>query len=191
MTTALALDQSTKMGWAIGSTDGSRPVFGVETFSTRGSDEGPLWLAYEKWLDNVIFEQRIGAIFFEQTFLPPNSGFDSRYKQFGFTIITQLVAARAAIPAKQILISDWRGRFIGTSRAPAGLKGDHARRWFKDQALKGAAERGWYTDSHDAAEALGILDYGLCTLDPAYESRTGPLFRRAEATADERRRSAC
>jgi len=47
-----------------------------------------------------------------------------------------------------------------------------------------AIERGWYVTYHDEAEALGLLDFTLCSIDSLYAGRTDPVFRRVEMRQD-------
>ncbi|MEN6302290.1 MAG: hypothetical protein ABFD96_06155, partial [Armatimonadia bacterium] len=98
-------------------------------------------------------------------------------------IVLELAHARG-IRAGAVSIQSWRSHFLGTAKAPAGLAKAKRTDALKDMATRRAAERGWLTQYHDEAEALGIMDFALACLDPDYEHRTGPVVRRTELRAE-------
>lgn len=176
----LALDQSWTCGWAIGSTDGSRPTWGVLKLP-RGTDETPAFLALHAFVTATIGEQGVGAVFFEATFLAGHSNMQTEFGKIGLAAVIMLAAGQQKVKAQQIPIQSWRSQFLGRSKPPPGLIEQHVRTsWFKDAAIKSCALRGWLVDDHNAAEALGILNYGLCTVSPEYAARDAPIFRRAQ-----------
>jgi hypothetical protein len=91
------------------------------------------------------------------------------------------ICYEAKIPYAWVAIDDWRERFLGTKRAPPGLVQREARtKWFKDSALSTCLQHGWLVEDHNAAEALGIMYYGLCCASPAFLRRSGPEYRRKQ-----------
>ena len=50
--------------------------------------------------------------------------------------------------------------------------------------------RGWMVENDNVADALGIMNFGCCIIDPNYAVRQGPLFRRAEMKIDNEKREA-
>jgi hypothetical protein len=98
-------------------------------------------------------------------------------------IALELAHARG-IRAAGVAIASWRAHWIGQGVAPKHLASKDRTPWLKDMAMKRAAERGWLTQFHDEAEALGIMDFALACLDADYGHRVGPMVRRAELKAD-------
>jgi hypothetical protein len=76
-------------------------------------------------------------------------------------------------------------RFLGINRRPKDSKSDE--NYWKWLALKVAAQRNWFCTVHDEAEALGILDYALHTLSPAYRLRTDHNQARRHSEIDLKR----
>src|SRR3546814_15095463 len=71
----------------------------------------------------------------------------------------------------KVNISEWRKHFLGRG---GGFKKTEDKKNYlpghdhKELAIQRCAQYGWHTDIADAAEAVGILDFGL-TMIPDYE----------------------
>jgi hypothetical protein len=181
MITALALDQSPRhTGWAIGSPNDPRPKWGALKLKPWGDDEGERLLEFYNWLTATILDNHISHVFYESPFIPGHGNFHSIEPQFFLIGTINLVAAQFETPVAQVPMQSWRSRFLGTSKAPPGLKGDAGRKALKEMALKACAIRGWLVEDDNIAEALGILDYGLSTLDRKHAGKADILFRRQE-----------
>ena len=181
MITALALDQSPQAtGWAIGHPSDARPKWGTFRQRKWGDDEGERLVEFCDWMTGLIAEHAVTHVFYEHPFIPRHNNFASIEPQFFLIGIINFVAARHKLPVAQVAMQSWRSRFLGTTKAPPGLKGDAGRKELKQMALKACAIRGWLVEDDNAAEALGILDFGLSTLDRKHAGRTDILFRRAE-----------
>lgn len=188
---ALGLDPSMRrIGWAVGSTDGSRPVWGVLRSPSWGKDEGDHLNRVSNWLDEQLANYRFEACFYEAVFISTIGGGKGGTDAIRAKIMLEgeilKFAARHKLKVFDVPLQSWRSRFLGATQAPPHYrqKPEMARNWLKQRAIKACAERGWLTDSDDEAEALGILDYGLACLDTAYQGRTDTIFRRREFEAD-------
>lgn len=187
---AIALDPAPRnTGYAIGDADVKVPVFGKLSLASWGDEEGDRLLAFGRRLTDLCRKYSVTHIFREQ--LPPGITQNSTTYQHQVMVLGEIarVAAKLALPCAVVLIADWRTRFLGTARALPGLKGDHGRKWLKEQSIAACARRNWFVEDPDAAEACGILDYALATLDRGYCGRTDSIFRRNEMRADEQRRA--
>jgi len=180
MIKVLGIDQSSNFGWAVGHRGMKRPVWGVVDLPKPVGREGVMFHRAYYFVLELIAEHKITHCFFEETIKKPTDKLSVLWQQIGLATHVQSACVSAGIPSQQVLISDWHKRFIGKTKSPPGLKGQHSRQWWKDQAVKSCFERGWLTDDDNAADALGIMDYGLCCTDPKYTQETDALFRRAE-----------
>ncbi len=183
---AMALDQSpTNTGWAIGSPLELKPAYGLFSLPPWGDHEGQRLCSFEDWLTTKIKSSGVTHLFYEA---PVDVGF----KSFDITIkqgaqIGKIWASAyrcGDIPVAQIAVDSWRSRFLGTTKAPPGLKGDNARQALKQMALKACALRDWLIDDDNIAEALGLLDFSLSTLSQRHAGHRDPIFRRAELQQD-------
>lgn len=182
MTIVGGIDQSkTGFGWAVGSDEiDSVPKWGVINLGQAGSNEG---LMYELCAQRVRAMRDMGVqkIFFEKPIKFPHDKIAGDMIKFGVPAIILHTCYLLKIPCAWVEVDDWRDRFHGTNKAPPGLTQQDARRqWWKETAISTCLQRGWIVDDDNAAEALGIMDYGLCTLSRKYQSRTDPVFRRLQ-----------
>jgi len=74
---------------------------------------------------------------------------------------------------------------LGLNRRPKEFKGDST--YWKRLAVKAAADRNWFCEHHDSAEALAIMDYSLAQLDKTYRNKTNPARGRQVADIMHRR----
>lgn len=182
----LSLDQApVNTGWAVGSPDMKAPTAGLFRMRSWGDDEDGRCHEYIVWLEGMCERYQPTHIFREQLFpITDERQFMTVAAQHMIVGLIAATAKRFHCEYRQVLVADWRKRFLGTSKALPGLKGDKARRWFKEQAVVACARRGWDITQEDAAEACGILDYGLASIDRDYAGRTDVIFRRAEHQRD-------
>lgn len=188
----LALDQApTNTGWAVGSPDSRPPVWGHWRLQPWGKDEGVRLNQFEDKVIGLIEKYRITHVFYEKLY-PIIQPRDFAVRENQAKVVGQIESrcARLGLPCYDVIIADWRMRFIGRTKPLPGLKGDAGSEDLKRAAMAACAKRGWYCDQPDAAEALGILNYGLGMLDQTYEHRDNPLMRRQQSAADEARREA-
>lgn len=187
----LGLDQSQEAtGWSVGGLDDAPPKSGVFRSAPWGKKEGAGILRFGNWLIGTIEKYHITAVCYEEPYIPKVT-VDKFGKKRGNTDIDALkpmiflegeinrVCAKMGVPVKVVAISQWRSRFLGTTKASPGLTGKDARADLKAKAVAACAELGWYVESHDEAEARGIMVYGLGDLSPDYAHKTDPHARRA------------
>jgi hypothetical protein len=175
----LALDQSpTATGWAVGAPNG-KPLWGVFKLDKWGNDEGERLVEFYQWMKGILSEHSITHVFYEAPFLPGHNNFHAIEPQMFLIGHINFIAALHKLPVQQVAMQSWRSRFLGTTKA-VGLKGDAARKELKRMALRACAIRGWLVENDNAAEALGVLDYGLSVLDRKHAGKADILFRRAE-----------
>lgn len=185
----LALDQSpTATGWAVGRPLEVKPSYGLFALPPWGDDEGHRICSFEDWLTTKIKSAGVTHLFYE-------APVDISFKRFDITIkqgaqigyIWGTAYRCGKIPVAEIPVDSWRSRFLGTTKAPPGLKGDNARQALKQMALKACAMRDWLVDDDNIAEALGLLDFALSTLSQRHAGHRDPIFRRAELQQDVQR----
>jgi hypothetical protein len=194
MYSVLGLDQAMRhTGWAYYRKDAAVPASGTFELPYWGNEEGRYAYEWWRWLIDFCRARSVTHLFFEAMPGGKPNHFEPQTEQLGqkgLFLLADMAGHELGIPSRMVAINSWRERFIGTSIAPPHFRTatrDVRRRWFKDQALKACAARGWFSVDHNAAEAMGIMDFGVCTIDPLYASRTDPIFRRQEAAADRMR----
>jgi hypothetical protein len=182
MVKVAGIDQSRDgFGWAIGTDElDDKPKWGVEKLGMSSSNEGMIYATAAKRVRTLI-EWGAEKVFFEEPIHLPTDKLQLLYLTIGVPAIIMLTCQEAGVPCACVPIDEWRNRFLGTKRAPPGLNQRAARTsWFKDKAISTCLQRGWLVEDHNAAEALGIMDYGLCCVSRKYLTRTGPIHRRAQ-----------
>lgn len=184
---AMALDiAKNRTGCAVGSPAWPRPFWCVHEVSGPWErNEGKRLDEWRSFLLGKVDEYGVNYIAVEQ--------FHINLKIFDFNgtvpiaqmhgIVLQLCEERR-IKCGEAPIGSWRKRFLGTAAAPKGLVGKSKTEWWKKQAIAACVARNWYVTHHDEAEAIGILDFTLASLDRDYAHRTAPLFRRRELQQD-------
>jgi hypothetical protein len=177
---AMGIDQSpTSSGWAIGSPSNDKPKYGLFELERWGDFEGARLCKFEDWLIATVKENSVTHIFYEAPVNVAMKSFDITSKQSMQIGAIHMAAFRCRTSISQVTPNDWRKRFLGFTK-PVGITGDKVRPELKRLAVKACAQRGWYIESDDVAEALGILDFGLSTLSHRHAGSRDPLFRRAE-----------
>ena len=187
MIRALSLDiAKSATGWAFIASDGSAPSWGTyHTLDWSKKTSGRELVKWRQWLAETISKFGVNAVAVEEIFINANP----RMFDFGGTQAQMMLAAHVieiceteGIPFYEINISDWRQSFLGFCRRPKDA-GKKDKLYWKRLACKACANRDWYValEEHDSAEALGIADYSVAQLDPAYRIRTNPARGREVA----------
>lgn len=186
MTVVLALDLSmTRTGWAMGGPKWNTFHFGVFEPVMWEKRQGHNLVNFRRFLDARREHFQITHLVIERVFVNANpakfswNGTESQLMQAGVAVEW---AHGRGIATMWADIKDWRGRFLGHSVRAKGT-GDDSKYW-KDLALKRAAELNYYCTHHDEAEAIGLLDFALAALDPAYCRRTNPRHARIQQDRD-------
>jgi Holliday junction resolvasome RuvABC endonuclease subunit len=168
----LALDLSGQTGWALWSPGFEAPLFGVAKLP-KGSP-GATFFAFRNWLVGKIVGDQVDHLVIESIFV--GQGMVSALPRlYGLMGVAQEVAHGRGVSTNVVTVMEWRGAFIGTTKAPKGLEKDKRRLWLKNQTREECANRGWPTKTDDEADALGLLVYERARLFPKY-GQDGPLF---------------
>lgn len=188
----LGLDQAPRgIGFAYGE-PGAVPKFGWRENPDYGDSEERLLDNVSDWLAQFIKSSGAERIFYEQIIIRTDRvNTITAYKQFVIWAAIMVAAKALNLPREHcsmVLISDWRKEFHHGMRPQRG-SGAESAAW-KDMAIKECARRDIYTTNHNAAEAVGIWDFGCKCEDRTYRARSKVMKRRAEHDADEARRAA-
>jgi hypothetical protein len=189
MTVVIALDiAKNTTGWALGGPDWDRPQYGVFQTSNWDKRQGVNLHAFRGFLEAKTEAHTITHLVVERIFVDVRG---ATSKAFNFSgTESQLMLAGVAlewaegcgIHQARADVSDWRMRFLGMNHRPKDNIKDAM--FWKNLAMRRCAELGWWVDGHDAAEALGILDFALAALDKDYRLRTNPRHARAQRDID-------
>jgi hypothetical protein len=172
----VGLDTATTTGAAWHHPGMPRPFFKAFKLPGLARDIGQRCDALDKWLSDLHAaykaEGGITHIFLEEQHLGQVGGGKGRPRKSippatikmlaGLSAIVQTFAYQIGANCYETGIADWRKHFLGrgTGFKPRG-------ECPKELSIQRCAQYGWHTDSPDAAEACGILDYSL-TLIPGY-----------------------
>lgn len=188
----LGVDQSmTSTGFGHYRQGDKVPTWGLKTLPAWGDDEGRYLWDWFEWLGNLCVKKKVTHIFIE----------DTRFHHKHPETLTQEIASIGLIgqacivafkltergqPIELLAVQpqNWRKAFLGAMPKPEGMAAPLWRKTLKEAAVSQCHIRGWLVDSDDVADALGIMTYGICTLDKSFLQSQGPLFRRAENTHD-------
>lgn len=175
MTVILALDLAMRRtGWAVGGVDDARPRWGVyETHNWCKETCDRELTAWRKWIEAQHATHRFDTVAVEEVFVNANGkSFNFKGTQFQMMasgVLFQWCHERG-VETFEAGIDGWRERFLGLNRKPKDFHKDDD--YWKKLALKVAAQRNWFCEHHDEAEALGILDFSLAALSKPYRRRT-------------------
>ncbi len=160
MASVLALDIATNLGWALHKPEMERPFFGQLKLPGKPGDIG--WRAHRlrEFLRDQHRMHRFTHLVFEAQHVSSKIDMNVIQMLLGLAGVTELFAHDKGIKIYKAHISEWRKHFLGRG---SGFGNDNP----KELALRQCAEFGWYPETHDAAEACGILDYFL-TLVPGH-----------------------
>jgi hypothetical protein len=186
----VGLDQAPiGIGFAYGE-PGGRPTFGYHQNGDYDDNTARLRKHVREWLVNLIKSAGIERIYFEQIIVRKHGlHMPTLHKQFAVVGGIETAAEMLGLidDCYETMIADWRREFYAGSRPTKG-QDDESASW-KDMARVECARRGWLTDNHNIAEALGIWDFGCACTDKIYKVRAGLTKRRQQSAADERRRA--
>lgn len=166
---AVALDLSSKSGWAAWDGQSPNPVLGTKPIVGWAYDAGTMLELYRKWLSDFIKIHRPEVMFIEAWFIAAHLDATTIGKQVALATFTQWAMKTAGVRTHLITVNSWRKSYFGH----AGGKAEY----FKRKAMLYCDELGWAYPDHNAAEAAGILDHGLmviCRQQPPW--RTHPVF---------------
>lgn len=175
--TVLALDIAMhRTGWALGCSDGTRPTWGCFETDCWEKRQGENLCRFGEFLFDKARTHGVTHLVTEKVFVDVRGTYSKAF-QFNGTQAQMMLQAIAIVTAHsgglaafEVDISHWRQHFLGHNRKPKDMAPD-AKYW-KDVAVRVAADRGWYVTHHDEAEALGIMDYALAQLDRSYDAKT-------------------
>lgn len=195
----LALDQAMlSTGWAHFRKGDAQPTWGLKTMESWAGREGQCAWAWFEWLGKKCTELAVTHLFIEDVRFAhkhlleanPSGGHEEGMSELlasmGQILLADIVAyvmTRRGEPLECRYVSplDWRRVFMGVMKKPDGMAKPLWRKELKDAAIRQCHARGWIVENNDPADALGIMVYGLCVIDPTYQSRNVGLFKRAEA----------
>ncbi len=163
--TIVALDLSSRVGWAI-----FRPSTGQiqsGTIDLRRTARGGLFAAYRDWLMEIVIGSGATHIVREAPFLSAKT-FSAAPLLYGLAAITEEVGARRAVPVHEVAPHEWRRFVIGEAMAPKTIAKAHRRAWLKDEARAACERRGIKVESHDEADAVGVLLFERARLYPRF-----------------------
>lgn len=189
-------------GWAVAGDDWPKPVHGVfETDGWRQDREAENLIVWEEFLNQKFTLYPITHLVTERIFVDvrlhklnvviklirekkiskaikmlyellqsPNFDFKATQAQFMLQGEAIKQAKKRKIAVFEASTDDWRDDFLGFNRRPADAYDDP--NFWKDMAIKVAADFGCLCAWHDEAEAVGILVHALRKLDRTYKVKT-------------------
>jgi hypothetical protein len=182
----LAVDQSPRnIGFCHGVADAeAKPSWGVQEFDSFGENGVLLIREVRKWMISKCEIVRPDAVYCEQIVINVNNiNLPVTYQQFAVVAGIEAACEFIGCDCFMVDISKWRRRFLGRGNAPKWTV--DRTNWLKDAACKAALELGWMMDSHHAAEAAGIWDYGCAHQDETYRRKTAARATRARMAMED------
>jgi len=186
-TSVLALDLATTTGWAWHAVGMPRPFFGAFTLPGQPGEVGRPADALERFLREIYLKTKnagspITHWFFEAQHIDAKINIDTVYRLIALGGVVEKFAFQVKprdqkmVWCYKVHISTWRSHFIGRG---SGFKRDKTLKGRpylpgedpKELAIQRCGEFGWHTDIADAAEACGILDYGISQIGDAIHPR--------------------
>lgn len=191
----LGVDQSmTATGWGHYRFGDKLPTWGLHTMPNWAPREGEHGWHWFEWLGNKCRDLEVTHLYLEDTFVSKRERtLSEKLAQYGQILLADMAVylinrkAGLQVDFSMVTVGQWREEFIG-GRPPSGLVEHQRRKWLKDKAVEACNARGWMVENDNVADALGIMNFGCCIIDPSYAMRQGPLFRRAEMAADNEKR---
>lgn len=173
-----AFDQApVGIGWAVGE-PGSTPTFGYHDNPRYGDNTARLAVHVFDWATNHIRSTGIESVWVEQI-IHRSHGYEAQVadQQHAVQCAIYIAAAKLGLVDEcyEALIADWRREFYHGLR-PQKSRGDT----WKDLARVECARRGWLTDNHNVAEALGIWHYACFCRDRRYRNNANIDTRRRQ-----------
>lgn len=175
----LALDIATATGWGRWDRTLNRPHAGE--LKLQAKDEAGRYAEFDRWLRATIVANSIDLLAFEEP-VPQRTGktnLNTLLILHGLRTVALLVGKKLNIPMVEVNTQEWRAHFIGQRIAPKTVPVAKRSDWWKKQSIQRCEQLGWAVKSHNAADALGILDFVRARFDRSYGATSGDLFRGA------------
>lgn len=175
----LALDIATTTGWARWDSGLNRPHAGE--LKLKGNTEPARYAEFSSWLRAKLVADQIDHLAIEMP-VPQRGGMTNLLTLqtlLGLRALAMSQAGAINIPVYEVNNQEWRQHFLGQRTAPKAVPNAKRSDWWKKQCVKRCEELGWPVKGHNAADALGVLDFMRSTLDFSYGARSGDLFRGA------------
>lgn len=160
----LGLDPATKCGFACWSPGMERPASGTFELPSDEEDLGRVGYLLHVNLQRLLTVHSFERIFYEAPIPPSQLMGQIQLKTIAkvFSIAGHIESFGYAknLRVRQVGMGAWRRHFVGKG---AGEKTATFKSWSMDRCR----QLGWNVRSHDEADALGVLTYGV-SLDPAF-----------------------
>lgn len=182
MVRVLALDLSTRVGWAVDPLDGPAGAPRMGLWSLPGLLPATVDAANSKLFDlieSAILHYKPEVLFFED-YMPAGGKDGQRNSKIGQALAGQVYIAgmagfRASLRVRSALPATVRKHFCGHGRP-------------KDRKLaviRACHALGWEPSDDNEADAAAIWHYAKCLYEPAWAPTATPLFRAAAQTEGE------
>lgn len=147
----LTLDLASRLGFCIWN-PGTRPTIGTYKLPevARGS-YGKRNSFFRQWLIKAIEKNNITTCIYEDNLCLPTDTVHKLKLLYSLTMITEEACFDLGVQCASVGVGQWRKHYLGAGNYPT----DQA----KEYAMKKARNSGFEPKHHDAAEALGIMDY--------------------------------
>ena len=153
----LGLDLAGSTGWALWSPGQSRPRGGTLKLRRRDPEEiAPDLEQLRQHLADLHRVEPITHIWYEAPILMRVDTVRKLQFLLGLTVMVEWWSHRCGVVCRQATMEDWRKHFLGYCKG--------GRDNLKKAAVDACKLRGWEAGTHDAAEAHGVLEYGLATI---------------------------
>jgi hypothetical protein len=188
----LSLDLSVKStGWALWSPGDNAPTCGIWKLADSIDFVDRAFVRLSKNVMDLHKVTGLTHVVFEEP-LPPgkleggHTNVETLEAQVGLAAQIMRFGAARGVNWSKASPDRWRKHFIGVTRNPKKQVDDRGRRikqpTLKDFCVTRCRELGWNPQKHDAADALGLLDYTLWRLGadrPWAQQRTLEVGARA------------
>ena len=163
----VGLDLATTTGYAWHREGMPRPYLGAFRLPGQPQEVGRPADALLRWLREHYLTLRDSGppthYFFEAQHIGSNVGIDTVYRLIALGGVVEMFAHQVGAKVYKTHISEWRKHFIGRG---SGFKRGPNKKYLpgedpKELAIQKCEAYGWHTDIADAAEAAGILDFGI------------------------------
>lgn len=146
----LALDLSSRTGWAYGGKEDAAPLCGVWVLAP--GELGKMLASFENELEDAIVFHKPSLIMVEAP-LPPTAVSNANVwrQQLGLAALAEATAYRHDIRFREMAASTIRREILGTARFPNGNA--------KTAVLTHCQNRGWPVPDHNAADACVTWEY--------------------------------